>query len=180
MIKLNRRGYLAVEIIVSAVATFAIAFFLIDVTMKLVDTTDDAYVDIILTTDKALITKNIKENIQKNIDSYGGIKTIETTYNGLKIIFKNQDSSFYGSEISINTTNNTINYFDIGEMGIYGTSYQKKIDNSLSNISLSCTSSKGNCDSPCAEYYNFKISGKNIFIDKNYDINIFVYNECIE
>lgn len=178
MIKLNRGGYLAVEIIVSTVTTFAIAFFLIDLTMKLSDITDDAYVDTILTTDKALITKNIKKNIQKNIIAYGGIEKIVPIPTGFNIIFKNQDSSFYGSEIKIDTTNNTIDYFDKVEMGMYGTSYQKKIDSSLSNVSLSCTSSKGNCDAECAEYYNFKISGENIFIDKNYDINIFVYNEC--
>ena len=46
----------------------------------------------------------------------------------------------------------------------------KEIDKSLSDIKLTSNNSNG--------YYNFKITGTNIFVDNNYDMNIFVYNEC--
>ena len=49
-------------------------------------------------------------------------------------------------------------------------SYFKKIDNSLSDVCITSSNYNG--------YYNFKISGTNIFVDENYDMNIFVYNEC--
>lgn len=61
--KLNRKGYLTVEIILASVITFIIAFFLIEITMKLVNKTNDAYMDTLLSTDKALITKNLMELI---------------------------------------------------------------------------------------------------------------------
>lgn len=64
--KLNRKGYLTVEIILASVMTFVIAFFLIEITMKLVGKTDDAYNDTIFYTDKALVTKNLKEEIEKD------------------------------------------------------------------------------------------------------------------
>ena len=41
MKKLNRRGYMTVEIIIASVIAFSIAFFLIEITMKLVDVTDN-------------------------------------------------------------------------------------------------------------------------------------------
>ena len=43
MKKLNRRGYMTVEIIIASVIAFSIAFFLIEITMKLVDVTDNEY-----------------------------------------------------------------------------------------------------------------------------------------
>ena len=67
MLKLNRKGYLTIEIILASAIAFVIAFFLIDITMKLVDKTDNYYVDTVFMTDKALITKNIKELIYLNI-----------------------------------------------------------------------------------------------------------------
>ena len=46
--KLNRKGYLTVEIILASTIAFAIAFFLIEITVKLVSKTDDIYRDTII------------------------------------------------------------------------------------------------------------------------------------
>lgn len=112
--KLNRKGYLTVEIILASVMTFVIAFFLIEITMKLVGKTDDAYNDTIFYTDKALVTKNLKEEIEKDIEEDG------TT-----------NESTLCSEISISDTNKTISYG----------SYSKKIDDKLTIGNPTCTSS---------------------------------------
>ena len=45
--KLNRKGYLTVEIILAYTIAFAIAFFLIEITVKLVSKTDDIYLSLI-------------------------------------------------------------------------------------------------------------------------------------
>ena len=157
MRKLNRKGYLTIEIILASVMAVAIAFFLIDLTMKLVDTTDNAYVDTVLVTDKALITKNVKENLENAICSSGVITSVSCINNVCNITM-NDDSV-----ITLSVNDNIVEYTG-------SESYTKKIDDSLSNIKL--TSSNSN------NYYNFKISGENIFIDDNYDMNIFVYNGC--
>ena len=51
--KLNRRGYLTVEIIIASAMAVTIAIFLMEITINLVNVSDDAYVSTELLTDKA-------------------------------------------------------------------------------------------------------------------------------
>lgn len=157
MIKLNRKGYMTIEIILSAVITFVIAFFLIDITMKLSGTTDDAYSDTVLLTDKTLILKNIKQNLENDICEHNGISNVNCINNTCDITMNDTNI------VNLKIDDNKVIYTSTN-------SYSKKIDKSLSNIKLTSSTSNG--------YYYFKISGTNIFIDENYDMNIFVYNEC--
>ena len=60
MKKLNRRGYLTIEIVLAATLAFTIAFFLIDLTIKFANKTDDIQLDTLYITDNALIIENIK------------------------------------------------------------------------------------------------------------------------
>ena len=115
--KLNNKGYLTVEIILASVITFIIAFFLIEITMKLVGKTDDAYNDTIFYTDKALVTKNLKEEIEKD-----KITTVTTS-----CVFTLSN----GQIKNITYNDNTISY---------GT-YSKKIDNKLKISQPTCSSS---------------------------------------
>ena len=62
--KLNRKGYLTVEIILASTIAFAIAFFLIEITVKLVSKTDDVYHETVIAYDDAIIINNIKEKIK--------------------------------------------------------------------------------------------------------------------
>ena len=55
--KLNRKGYLTVEIILASTIAFAIAFFLIEITVKLVSKTDDVYHETVIAYDDAIIIK---------------------------------------------------------------------------------------------------------------------------
>ena len=55
MKRLNRKGYLTIEIILGATIAFAIAFFLMEITTKMVSDTEDTYRDTEVTTDSALI-----------------------------------------------------------------------------------------------------------------------------
>ena len=155
--KLNRKGYMTIEIILAAVVTFVIAFFLIDITMKLSSNTDDAYSDTVLITDKTLITKNIKENLENDICNYGNISSVSCDNNVCNITMSDN------TIINLSVNGNLVEYTG-------SDTYSKDIDKSLSDISLISSNSNG--------YYNFKISGTNIFVDENYDMNIFVYNEC--
>ena len=155
--KLNRKGYMTIEIILAAVITFVIAFFLIDITMKLSSNTDDAYSDTVLVTDKVLITKNIKENIEKDICTYGNISSVSCTNNICNITMTN------GTRVKLSVSGNKVEYSGSG-------TYTKERDKSLSDIKLTSHNSNG--------YYNFKITRTNIFVDNNYDMNIIVYNGC--
>lgn len=162
MNKLNRRGYLTIEIILAGVMTFVIAFFLIDLTMSLTDITDNTYEDTTLVTDKALVIKNIKENIENDMCSNGGISNVICIGNSCTI---NMNVNNVVRKITIDPDSKTLNYTD----GVGTVIYTKELQESFSNISINSTNSNG--------YYNFKITGKNIFIDKSYNINIIVYNK---
>lgn len=161
MKKLNRKGYMTVEIIIASVIAFSIAFFLMEITIKLVDISDNEYVNTNFMTDKALIMKNVKENINKyfeevknnedslmsfqckdnrcDIESNDGLM-IHLYIEDNKFIFKKEDSIIYSKELS----------------------------SGLSNISL-----RGNI---VGNYVYFQIKGDNIFSNEIYDINIVVYN----
>lgn len=165
MKKLNRKGYITVEILLASIISAVIAVFLIELTVKLVSKTDDAYVDTLLTIDKALIIKNIKENIETDINKYGVINQITCETNKCTIQFKKN------SKI-IKTETKDIKYCSDSN----NCTYEKKLNNALSNIKIS--SKNSNIDED--EYAFIQIKAENIFADNNYIINIPILNSKTE
>lgn len=163
MLKLNRKGYITIEVILSSVLAFAIAFFLIDITAKLVNKTDDAYLDTVLMTDKALIIKNIKECIENDIKANGRIEDFYLYEKELEIFFNDGGSSKLKIEVNDNKTNiiyesrdNPLN------------KYEKELNSNLKDLSIIYGKE---------DYYAYiTIKAINIFSDKNNNINIPIYN----
>lgn len=170
MKKLNRKGYLTVEIIIASVIAFAIAFFLMEITINLVDITDNEYVDTNFMTDKALIMKNIKKNIQEDMLEYEEINEIRCNSSNTecKIYFAYSGGPSEARKITIDNENRMILYTDLVEGDNKNTIYTKDIDSNYSNMTIT-GGREGN-------YVYFQIKGKNIFSDELYDINIIVYN----
>lgn len=166
---LNRRGYLTVEVILASVVAFAIAFFLMEITIKLVNTTDDAYVDTEVLTDKALIIKNIKEKIENDINSEecGGIYSVTALNNNTRCIIE-----FCGCKKSIIIDNNTIKYETYNNNIIQNPDYSKTIDNSVDSLHIYYSS-----ELMPIGYKLFKITGNNKFSNNNFEANIIVYND---
>ena len=73
MKRLNRKGYLTIEIILGATIAFAIAFFLIEITSKMVSDTEDTFKDTVVTTDSALIISGVKDVVENNKDGISNI-----------------------------------------------------------------------------------------------------------
>ena len=160
MLKLNRKGYLTIEIILASAIAFVIAFFLIDITMKLVDKTDNYYVDTVFMTDKALVTKNIKELIQNDINDYGIITNVEC----------NNDNKYCNITFGDGTINTLV--IDKDKKQITYGDYTKKFDTKLSGdirIGVSTSTDK--------KYIVFYMKFTNIFEGNNYDIIIPILNE---
>lgn len=157
MLKLNRKGYMAVEIILASVVAITIAIFLIDITVKLVNKTDDYHVDTVFVNDKALIIKNIKEEMQNDINSNGIITDVVCSDNKCTITYTNGVSR----DLSINQETSEIVY----------NSYTKKIDSRLSGeVSISSNMSSN------YSYIVINIGFSNIFNDNDYDMIIPVFN----
>lgn len=157
MKKMNRMGYLTVDVILASVVTVAIAVFLMEITIKLVNITDDEYVNTELMTDKALIIKNVKKRIEEDIKDTS-ISDVDCSNNG---------SNNYSCIINYNNTSkelrlnaNTISYND----------YSKELNSGLYNIELKCNNSNDN------DYYDFYITADNKFSKDKFRIDIIIKN----
>ena len=173
MKRLNRKGYLTIEIILGATIAFAIAFFLMEITAKMVSDTEDTYRDTTVATDSALIISGVKDQIENRVNDEEGVL--------LKI-----------TSISCNNNVCTIKYNDNndGELFIDGSKvvfkvnnvvqYSKQLDDSLTDIKLTSSfNSEINDDNKSNVY--FKVTGKNIFLGKDYSIIIPIDNmEIVE
>ena len=65
--KLNRKGYMLVEMILASVIAMSIAYYLLNLTYKFKDKNEDIYNSTVLIADKILITKNIMNDFDGKI-----------------------------------------------------------------------------------------------------------------
>lgn len=155
---------MTVEIIIASVIAFSIAFFLMEITMKLVDVTDNEYVSTNFMTDKALIMTNVKKYVKEYLDELKSNKDSIMS-------FKCQENECYfesngGSMIHLGIDNDNDNTLIFKkEKAIL---YSKTLDNGIKINSLT-GGNKGN-------YIYFQIKCTNIFGDEDYNINIVIYN----
>ena len=158
----------SIETELKTASPFSIAFFLMEITIKLVDISDNEYVNTNFMTDKALIMKNVKKNIQDDIKEYEKVYEIECNNNICSIIFDLSGGPTEARRLIIDNQNDTImiKYTENSDNG--KVLYLKELSSGLSNISLS-----GNI---VGNYVYFQIKGNNIFSNETYDINIVIYN----
>lgn len=153
---------MTVEIIIASVIAFSIAFFLMEITMKLVDVTDNEYADTNFMTDKALIMTNVKKYVKEYLDEL-------KSNNDSIMSFKCQQTSCdfesnAGSMIHLGIDNYNTLIFKKEEDILYS----KTLDNGIKVNSLT-GGNKGN-------YIYFQIKCTNIFSNEDYNINIVIYN----
>lgn len=141
--KLNNKGYLIVEVILAGVLTFTMAYFLINLTLKIRNRYDDVNVETVMLNDKTVITNEIMGDVVNN-----EITNVENITNGIKINFEDGNSK----ELTI--VNNTITY---------GTYTKKFSENAIvGNVSIR---RNGN-------YFLIEIPVTTKYSDKDYGINI--------
>ena len=161
--KLNRKGYLTIEIILGATIAFAIAFFLMEITIKMVNVTEDNYKDIVVITDNALVISSIKKLLDNK-----EITNITCSSNICTITYDDIDNTTHTTHLSIDNRSviykESTNYL-----------YVKELDKSLSNITLTSTI-RGDITGENKNNIYFKITAQNIFIDKDYSIIIPIDN----
>lgn len=157
---LNKKGYLTVEVILASVVAVSIAIFLMDITIKLVNVTDDAYLETELYTDKALIIKNLKELIKEDIKENGVITGTSITdipeYSEVELIFNNN----YSNSKTIKIEKNTLTY---GE-------YTKKLNENLYDYNITTSGYS-------SDYILIKITAKNKFLKEDFEAIIIVSNK---
>ena len=164
MVKLNKKGYLAVEVILASVVAVSIAVFLIDLTVKMVNKTNDNYTNTLFLTDKALITNNLRKEIKKDIEKEK-IGSIQRAYSNGKYTC---NLKFTGG----NTSNITIGGNEITYQSDREKKYSKTINKDIkySSIYIDKCGVENN-------YLIIKINFEDIFTTtNNRDIEIVLYN----
>ena len=121
--KLNNKGYMLVEIIVASVIALVMAYFLIDITIRLVNKNNDYYVESVLLTDKNLVTKEIMEDINDNSNNDILLTSINVTNSGDDIVT---------AELSFNNRTSKDLIIDKGSNIIKYGNYEKKMSSDLS------------------------------------------------
>ena len=130
--KLNRKGYMLVEIIIASVIAMTVSYYLLNLTYKYKNLSTDITNDYYYTNDKILITKNIMNDLENSTITslITTKKTIDFT-----IITKNQTHEKRRLTIDETDSITTIKYGKInssGNLDINDISYyEKKLENSL-------------------------------------------------
>lgn len=169
--KLNRKGYLTVEIILASAVAFAIAFFLMEITVKLVSKTDDVYHETVITYDDAIMINNIKDKIIDYIIETDGLNLVEC---------ENNECNILGNRIGGVTEERWLYYDSVSKEIRFSegakkredrvTLYSKKVDDSISEVEIS-SNINGNVK-PNDRIVFFNIKLKNIFTDNAYEMVI--------
>lgn len=169
--KLNRKGYLTVEIILASTIAFAIAFFLIEITVKLVSKTDDVYHETVIAYDDAIIINNIKEKIKDYIIETDGLNFVEC---------KNNECNIWGERVGGATEERYLYYDSVSKEIRFSegaeegkdrvTLYSKKVDDSISEVEISSNINGNVKPSDRIVFFNIKL--KNIFTNNTYEMVI--------
>ena len=115
--RLNNKGYLIVEVILAGFLTFTMAYFLINLTLKVRNKMADVNVETILLNDKTVVTNEIMTDIINN-----KITNVINTTDGVSIIYSSGETKnlvlddntiYYGSYIKTLNENAIIGSMNI-------------------------------------------------------------------
>jgi len=154
---LNNKGYMLVEIIVSSVIALTMAYFLMEITIKMVNKNNDYYVDSVLLTDKLVVTKEIMDDINNKV-----LINVRVSNNQVDLEFNDGPKS-----LIIDTSNKSITYG----------SYEKKLSDELNISGLNISTNNNILTISFDAYTNYSNEnyGINIVAPYNNDITTFVY-----
>lgn len=169
--KLNRKGYLTVEIILASAVAFAIAFFLMEITVKLVSKTDDVYHETVITYDDAIMINNIKDKIIDYIIETDGLALVECKNNECNIWGERVGGATEERYLYYDSESKEIRFSEGAEEGKDRvTLYAKKVDDSISEVEISSNINRNVEPSDRIVFFNIKL--KNIFTDNAYEMVI--------
>ena len=140
--KLNKKGYVLIEIIVAFSLAMAIAYYILNLTYKFKNTNEDIYQSTLYLKDKELVTKNIMNDLERGtITSFPTNSTTDLTANGSskRITFQikiGETTEYRKLQITKDASGTTITYGKTNTQGgnfvtADSSYYQKKLEKSL-------------------------------------------------
>ena len=161
--KLNKKGYMLVEIIVAFSLAMGIAYYLLNLTNKFKNVNEDIYQSTLYLKDKVAITKNIMNDLDDE-----KIKGYESCTGNCVIIV----TELNRKKIEVNTNGNvtTVTYGKIHEDGSYDINdvsyYQKSMESFLTVGNIQVIESN-------KDYFVINVPVSSIYDDIDYSIKIF-------
>lgn len=169
--KLNRKGYMLVEIIISFTLAMSIAYYLLNLTYKFKNMDEDIYMSTIFIKDKILVTKNIMNDIDRGMITYIPSNVDENTNSITFNLHINNSNNSERRKIAIDRDKKTIEYGKINENGDFDKEnisyYSKTIDDALIIKGLTIKSSE------LSNYFSIIIQISSLYDDNDYDIKLF-------
>lgn len=163
MKRLNNKGYMIVEIIVSATIAMTIAYFMMDLIVKLKEKYDYVQNDTILMTDKTVITNEILGDLYKReikCAKKDGNSIIYELKSGieLKVSYETIEKEIEEKQI----VEHWIKYYEDSKIF-----YQKKLNNDLLQVNVGEIKVENDIAS-------FIINAETLTSKKNYGVNIII------
>lgn len=175
MIKLNNKGYLIIEIILASLLAMTIAYFLLNLTLKLSNTNQDLYVETLLLTDKATMTNIVMKDIEKYT-----LKKVEENNNAVILTFLDNNSELK-KKIEIDSNSRTFKYGALTESGSYDENmlYEKKLNKNviISDSDIVISNEKIMDTSLNDSILTIKIPMKTKYSDTDYGLKFVIPNK---
>ena len=180
MKRLNNKGYMLVEIIVASVIAFSVAYYLLNLTYKFKDKSEDIYYSTTMLSDKINITKNIMNDLEK-ISDKNSVTLVQgtdnNTYTYTITIKGKDDKSIEISRIIKVSKDATTQQWQIEygsfQNGAFVTNdksyYKKALDKSFEVSNVSCESIQND-----AYAYKIIIKINSLYTNDSNDIILFV------
>lgn len=173
--KINNKGYLLVEIIVASTLAMALAFFLIDLTINIKNKNEDYVVETLLETDKAVITKEV----MNDISNYKLVSVKSDNYSYVDLVFEGDKKK----RITVDKEKNAFIYgnYDgkkyIDDNDYFYKEFRKEITVSSINIENKCyyDNEYKECvdDAPASDgLLRISVVAKTLYSDYNYGIEL--------
>lgn len=113
MKRLNNRGYVLIEIILASAIAFGIAYFVLDLTIKLKNKNDDLVVRTLTQTDRGIITNRFMSYMVDDNFSCDNVKIVDNTikYNDEVIDIVNKYAKLENYNCSITSNRVNLKFF---------------------------------------------------------------------
>lgn len=89
--KMNNKGYMLVEVVVASCIAFVMVYFLMDITINMVNKNNDYYEESVLVSDKNIITKTIMDDLRDNAKKLTSVN-VDPTGSSVTFTFKDDKS----------------------------------------------------------------------------------------
>ena len=173
MRRLNNRGYLIVELILASVLAMTVAYFLLNLVVKMSSKNQDLYVETALLTDKAIMTNLVMEDVNKY--TLVGVSDIDTDKGVTLEFMKKDEVTTFMKRLEI-TGSEGSKSFSYGNVDGSNT-VTKKLNSNIVNTNIQLESKDMDSGGSNNAILTIKVIMNTMYSDTNFGLDISIpYN----